>query len=143
MSTIVVSQHKNKFDQVVVYCTLAESNEVAEAWAEDGNDGEPTQEYRGKCMMHDAQVYRGAYRKMLFLVPQYKKMTLARPDYGYLLFDTIGEAHAWLDKEVEEAHKPDAHENYRFALNRKLKQWDASSIEDFKAKLEKVYKYTW
>ena len=41
VSTITVEQHKEKFGKVVVYCTLADINEVSEKWAELGNDGDP------------------------------------------------------------------------------------------------------
>lgn len=143
MSTIFVSQHKNKFDQVVVYCTLASKNLVSEAFAEDGYDGDPTPDFQGKCMQRDAEIYRSAYRKILFLAPQYRAMTLARPDYGYLLHDDVSEAYTYLDNMVAEANKPDSHENFKFSVNNVLAQWGAQTIEQIREKLVKVYKYDW
>lgn len=143
MSTISVGQHKNKFDQVVVYCDLADENLVSEAWAADGHDGEPSDEFVGKCMLHDAQVYRGAYRKMLFLAPQYRDMTLARPDFGHLLHDDVQGAYDWLDDAVKRAKEPGAHENHGFYLNRQLRQWRVATVAELREKLQKVYKYEW
>lgn len=137
VSTIAVSQHKNKFDLVVVYCTLAETNLVSEAWAEDGHDGDPTPDYVSKCMEHDAHLYRSSYRKMMFLAPQYKKMTLARPDYGYLLFDTKDELDAWLKDQGEYAKEPNGESPHL------LKRWSASDAAELRTKLHKVYDRRW
>lgn len=137
VSTIFVSQHKNKFDQVVVYCTLAEANLVSEAWAEDGHDGDPNQEYVIKCLEDDAKLYRNAYRKMMFLAPQYKKMMLARPDYGYLLFDTKEQLDEWLAHQGEYAKEPNGQSPHL------LKRWEAASADELRARLHKVYDRRW
>lgn len=143
VSTIHVDQHKNKFDMVVVYCKLAEPNLVSEAWAADGNNGDPSDEFAGKCMVHDAQIYRSAYRKMLFLAPQYKEMTLGRPDYGYLLHDDVVDAYAYIDGRVAEAQAPGAHENHQKYVDRLLYNWRVPTVDAWKEKIAKVYKYDW
>lgn len=143
LSTIFVSQHKNKFDRVVVYCTLASKNLVSEAYANDGNDGDPTPEYQGKCMQHDAKIYRAAYHKMLFLAPQYREMILSRPDYGWLLHDDVNKAYAYVNDLEAEANKPDAHENHKFRIDRLIEQWGVQTIEQLHEKLNKVYEHDW
>lgn len=137
MSTIDVAQHKNKFDMVVVYCTLAEHNQVAEAWAESGQDGEPTPKFIDGCLIEDANLYRKSYRKMMFLAPQFKKEILGRPDYGYLLYDTKQELDAWLDHQGEyQKTKNVDDENLQ-------KRWNCSSSEELRTKLYKVYDNKW
>lgn len=96
-STILVAQHKNKFNCVVVCCDLANSDLVKAAWKDDGHDGEPTEEYIADCFVRDAVVYRRTYRSMLALVPQHRDMILARPDYPLLLLDTKAEFDHRLD----------------------------------------------
>jgi hypothetical protein len=137
VSTIAVSQHKNKFDQVVVYCTLAETNEVSEAWAEQGGAGDPPAEFVDKCLYSDAVLYRKAYRKMLFLAPQFRDMTLARPDYGYLLFNTKDELDAWLAHKSEYAKEPNGEHPGL------LKRWHAADPAELRSKLHKVYDSRW
>ena len=139
MSTIHVAQHKNKFDLVVVYCTLAETNEVHEAWAEEGKSGLPDAKFLDRCLDHDADLYRKTYRKIMFLAPQYKAMTLGRPDYGYLLFDTKQELDEWLDNQGEyQKTKNVDDENLQ-------RRWNCGSADELRAKLYKVYdnKYPW
>lgn len=143
MSTIYVDQHKNKFNMTVVYCTLAEENEVSEAWAEEGHDGDPSDDFRGKCMLRDAQVYRSSYRKMMFLAPQHKELLFPRADYGYLIADDVSEAYAYIDGRVAEAQAPGAHENHQKGVDRLLRTWAVPTIEALKEKLAKVYKYDW
>ena len=143
VSTIFVSQHKNKFDATVVYCTLAETNAVSEAWAESGHDGDPSDEFVGKCMLDDAQLYRSAYRKMMFLAPQYKQMLFPRCDYGYLIADDVAAAYAYIDERVAEAQAPGAHENHQKYVDRLLHDWRVPTVDAWKEKIAKVYKYDW
>lgn len=63
-STIKVLQFKQKFNQVVVYCTLADVVEVQEAWKEKGHSGEPSQRFKRECFVRDACTYRNAYMAM-------------------------------------------------------------------------------
>ena len=140
MSTIYVDQHKNKFNLVVVYCSLAEDNLVSEAWASEGHDGDPSDDFVGKCMLRDAQVYRSAYRKMIWLVPQHKEMILGRADHGYLLYDSVDEVDKWIGELVARC---DEHPNHKAHLDRVLRDWRVASTAELKAKLEKVYKYDW
>lgn len=122
-STIRVDQHKNKFNQVVVYCELADENLVSELWAFGGSAGLPTKEYRVSRLIKDARRYRRSYRQMIFLAPQYKDMILARPDYGYLLFDDIDMFDEWLN--VQGKHI--------------LERWHADNIDQLRSYILEVY----
>lgn len=126
MSTILVEQHKNKFNQVVVYCTLAHTSLVEEKWTKESNDGPPTSEFVQKCLFHDACVYRNAYRKMMFLVPQHTDIILSRPDHKELLFDHISEA--LLSLQANPPH-----------MKGVLSRWGVDTLEEFGEKLKKVY----
>lgn len=127
MSTISVAQHKNKFDQVVVYCELAEFNEVATAWAAQGNVGEPTLDFTMRCRHHDACVYRNAYRKMLALVvPDYVDSILSMASYRYLLFDTKEALDAWLNEN-------------NGTIDAWCITWNAASADEFRNRLHEVY----
>lgn len=138
VSTILVKQHKNKFDNVIVYCMLAQETMVAEAWAEDGNVGTPSPEYVGRCMERDARVYRSSYRKMLFLVPQHREMMHAAADHGYLLHDDVNTAHVKID-ELASSVLPGSIASTRFLLDK----WHAKTVEELKDKLAGVYKHDW
>lgn len=137
VSTIEVAQHKNKFDMVVVYCTLASTNEVNEAWAETGHDGDPPSEFVDKCLQQDANLYRKAYRKMLFLAPQYREMMLSRPDYGYLLFDDKARLDEWLDHQGEYQKTKNVDDTHL------QKRWNCGSADELRAKLHQVYDTRW
>ncbi len=97
VSTIFVDQHKNKFNYVRVYCSLADKGMVQKSWNEEGFVGEPDSEYLTKCLFNDAKHYRLTYRTMMWLLPQHKEIITRDADYGYLLFDTLEELDAWLD----------------------------------------------
>ncbi len=127
ISTIRVDQHKNKFDQVVVYCTLAAHDLVDKACvAERDESNNPTVEFIKKCRRHDAVHYRRCYLEMLSLVPQFRDMLWARPDYGYLLLDTKEEIRNWFGGN-------DDHVKYV------AKMWDFQTVEELFAELHKVY----
>lgn len=127
VSTIRVDQHKEKFGLVVVYCELAAAEEVNDAWKEF-NEGEPTQEFAQECLDHDARYYRRCYRKMLKLVPHHRDVIMARPDYGWLLFDTVEELDAYLDKNAAEI------KNYI-----DLGKWNVTTVEELRARIHKIY----
>ena len=133
VSTIQVDQHKNKFDLVVVYCTLAEDAQVLAAWSEQGGQGEPAPEFVARCLDHDAVVFRQAYRKMLFLAPQHAERILARPNYGYLLFDDVATLDAWLEERREHAQTKNGD-------NLDLQRcWNVPDAAALRARLHKAY----
>ena len=128
ISTIKVDQHKNKFDQVVVYCTLAHPDLVDTACdRERGEDCEPTTEFVKKCMFHDAVHYRKCYMQMLQLVPQHRGMILSRPDYGYLLCDKKEDIAACLGVDHAELV---------------AKKWHLETTDELFSELHRVYDST-
>lgn len=116
---------------------------VSDAWASKGGEGDPPDEFVSMCMGRDAKVYRGVYRKMLFLAPQYREMTMARPDYGYLVFDDVTEAFSYVDGIVTATNVPAARENDRFHLTNLLERWRVTTPDQLKDKLDRVYSYDW
>ncbi len=134
VSTIRVEQHKNKFNNVIVYCELANANLVSEAWAEEGNSGPPPGEFINKCRLHDARLYRSVYHKMLFLAPGYREMMFNWADYGYLLFDGVVDLEAWLDAKGEHALETNGQH-----LMKPHVGWRAGSLDDLREKLRRVY----
>lgn len=136
ISTIEVSQHKNKFDQVRVYCTLASYNLVSENWALDGGEGHPSPAYRQVCMMHDAHIYRDAYRGMVALVPDLRNMIMSQADFAYLLSDTMKDVDVWIGKITEGAN---LHENQAKYLARLLDDWGVEDVIQLRENIRKVY----
>jgi hypothetical protein len=126
MSTIKVDQHKNKFGRARVYCTLADENEVNEQWAEEENEGLPTEEYRKRCFYEDALVYRTAYEYMAFLVPQHKDVFKSTADYPILIIDTIEHLDEYLEVNAEYVDKI-------------CDKYYSSNANELKAKLHKIY----
>lgn len=134
-STIDVLQHKSKFGQVCVYCTLAETNLVNESWAAHGNDGEPSQEFRLACLLADAQTYRSVYFNFVALAPQHREAIIARADFGYLLYESVEAFDAWLNPAVTAASM---HPGNKVWLDRLLLMWHASDVEQLRKRLMSV-----
>lgn len=132
MSTIKVEQYKNKFNAVVVYCTLADADYVNSSWLAE-HDGTPTREYIERCLARDACIYRNAYKKMLALAPQCRDVILARPDHGYLLFDTKDDLDVWLDK----------HDHDEQYMKQLMSLWNVGDIGALRTKLHFVYDQLW
>lgn len=88
-------------------------------------------------MDDDAWLYRNVYRKMLFLAPQYREMMLARPVYGYLLFDTNEQLDEWFAHQDKYANEPNGHDP------RLLRLWKVTNIDELRARLHKVYDHRW
>lgn len=136
VSTIFVDQHKNKWDQVIVYCRLADPGLVAASWHDVDRDGRPpTLEFVDKCLLRDARLYRQCYLKMLSLAPQHRDRILSRADYGYLLFDDQVQLDAWLsshqlsNKELTNAE----------SLLELPCTWGIVTVEELRSKLASVY----
>lgn len=122
-STIKVDQYKNKFDMVCIYCSLADPTLVLESWVRSGNEGMPSVDYVAKRMDNDAFVYRTAYLMMVKLVPQYKEAILARPDYSFLLYDSLVELDEWIEKYGDKY----------------MKKFRAGSVDELRTRLHKLY----
>lgn len=132
MSTIRVEQHKNKFDRVIVYCELADTNLVSQSWVGMGKgNGDPPDEFIQACMYRDAEIYRHAYRRMLSLVPELREMILSRADYAYLLYDTTRELDAWLNTYEQNN------------VNHLIKKWRVPDVAALRMLLHKAYKRGW
>lgn len=126
-STIHVEQYKEKFGDVRVYCTLADDEEVRAKWEEEGNGGDPTPEFRAKCLARDAYFYRRVYLDMVSLVPQYHNAILLAADHEELLQDDEFSIDAYVT-----ALKPEW-------LAWKMKKYGALDAGDLKAKLRLIY----
>lgn len=104
VSTIYVEQHKEKFGEVRVYCTLAYPQLVKAKWdwmkanpelrkmltlkhfAPDLTECEdPTSEFTARCRLHDAIHYRKVYMEMITLVPTHSGKVCNNADFGELL----------------------------------------------------------
>ena len=132
VSTIHVEQYKNKFNEVIVYCTLADDKQVLDAWRESGNEGEYTPEFRHKCLLNDAKHYRKCYRKMLRLVPQYHDMIMGRPDHSMLLQDDIVKLDQFLSYQNASMNKK------RGEDQRLLNDWGVSTSEELRSLICKI-----
>lgn len=94
VSTIRVDQHKEKFWNVRIYCTLADADLVKEKWAKHGGEGEPTSEFKRQCLRLDVQHYRKCYLDQIALIPRLKRRIRSQADYSELLLDDVNELDA-------------------------------------------------
>ena len=97
-STIFVTQYKEKFGQVRVYCDLANDVEVKKAWNESNQCGEPTFDFKRKWLENDMLHYRTCYMNMVDLVPHYEDTILGAADHGWLLCHDIDELNEFIEK---------------------------------------------
>jgi hypothetical protein len=115
VSTIKVEQHKIKFDQVRVYCTLAHPSLVQQKWAwlvdRERRRSRGVQFYdrihspsllalvqageilapdvfSQSCMMHDAIWYRKVHCQMISMCPDVKRAIIVGADHPELLHDS-------------------------------------------------------
>lgn len=124
VSTIVVYQHKNKFNYVVVYCRLADPTEITAAWLEQGNTGEPTSEFVRNCLIRDAAHYRKCYCAMQQLMPDQTAVIFYRADYPELLQINEEDLRAYLEFSNEFT------KNRRGECSYMLERWGTSNIEE-------------
>ncbi len=133
VSTILVEQHKNKFNYVRVYCTLADKGMVQKSWDEE-ESGDITEEYVKNCLLNDAIHYRRTYRTMMWLLPQHHDIIVRDADYGYLLFDTLADLDKWIDEQLYGSHMTNAER-----LLEKRTAWHEAKVTDIKEFLHKAY----
>jgi len=102
MSTIKVHQYKTKFDQVRVYCQLAEPTLIQKSWIEDS--GKPARDFSIRAYIRDGKIYRSTYLSMKQLAANlpgfdYQSQVLDCADYPHLLFETFDDFKVWLEKD--------------------------------------------
>ena len=96
MSTIAVSQHKEKFGTVRVYCTLAASEKVKREWRKtlrswkerspgDDSPRPSREEFTRECLERDMVWYRTVYMQAVRLWPQYEKAITCAASESHLL----------------------------------------------------------
>lgn len=129
MSTIRVDAHKEKWGEVRVYCTLADTDEVAAKWREEKNSGEVTAEFKTTCRVTDAKIYRRAYLDMVELVPHYRDAIVTSADHFEVLYADVNE----LDRALCTLSATSS-----FLLNK----WEVADVEQLRALLHGVYTRT-
>lgn len=122
VSTIGPGYYKEKFGLPIVWCHLADTNLVSEAYAQDKGTGPVTAEYAERCLMHDSMHYRQTYLSMMGLVPHYREILIEGSVYRELLFARSRELTVWCR---------DAGEHY-------LKRWCVTSTDELQKKLAKA-----
>lgn len=141
VSTIKVNQHKNKFNLVTVYCSLAAPEYVDAAWSESNSTDEPSDDFVQGCMVRDAIVFRQTYRRMLFLLPDHRSMIVMNAYYPYLLKETVQKAHEYVDGYVARLIAPGVHhEGNKLVLQSFLREWRVDNADALKSLLVQVYK---
>ncbi len=96
MSTIAVSQHKEKFGTVRVYCTLASTEKVKREWRKtikswkerltgDDSPRPDRHEFTLQCLERDMIWYRLVYQQAVRLWPQYEKAITCAASESHLL----------------------------------------------------------
>ena len=125
-STILVQQHKEKFWAIRIYCKLAWPDLVKQKWdwlrdrerrmaagekfydrlrddvirSQLSNSEEPTEEFKRRCLKHDAIHYRKCYREMVALQPQLQSAICGQADRSELLYPPFAECEARIDEMV-------------------------------------------
>jgi hypothetical protein len=109
-STIMVYQHKVKFADIRIYCTLADQALVTERWLKTGHTGDPDQQFIDECYMFDARHYRDCYLSMLALLPgPVAQYVCESADYSLLLvadLEELDRAIAWNAEKWENGKYP-------------------------------------
>lgn len=105
MSTIHVAQHKTKFNDIRIYCTLANPDLVKEVWASLGEAGDPPPSFFEKCLRRDAMHYRECHFAMFGLLDDEDMIaSLKGPsNYPELLCKSPEELDRLLDYNVEKS----------------------------------------
>lgn len=120
VSTIEVAQHKEKFFGVRVYCRLACPELVQKKWdwlrqnkdmqarltrrritQGEFEGDEPTDEFRARCLLHDAIHYRKVYMEMVQLRPDLREPICWGADRVELLQPTIEDLIKRLDEDEQ------------------------------------------
>jgi len=96
MSTIAVTQHKEKYGTVRVYCSLAAESKVAPLWraelrrwnkmdAETRGPKPSKQTFARQCLIADLGWFRCVYKKALYCWPQYEAAIKSSAEWSIVL----------------------------------------------------------
>lgn len=91
VSTIRVSQAKEKFGRVRVYCSFADPMLVARKWEAYNYSkmlSDVTSEFMESCLFHDADRYRRVHKRIANLLPHYYDVIHACADFPGLLCES-------------------------------------------------------
>lgn len=126
-STISITQYKQKFNEIRIYCELANSQLVNELFVELGGVGEPTDEFKRQAFINDARHYRDCYLSMTRLLTQddAESVTCAA-DYRELLCSDLKE----LDTYIDYARKSYADGSFPQHLTHLTKLYGGESFDD-------------
>lgn len=136
VSTISVDQHKDKFNYVRIYCTLADPEEIKFAWTEHGNEGESIEEFKALCLKRDMRHYRRCYMDMVAIVPHLRDRICSSADYGNLLYETYAELEAHIDEVASKEKHPNAQMS---DMDSMVRRYNAHSVEELKMMFRSVY----
>lgn len=139
ISTIRVDQHKEKFWYVRIYCALADPTLVKERWSvekKETDPDEPPQEFKDKCLRHDAWHYRKCHLEMLQLLPErvHKRLT-DTADYQELLHPTV-EA---MEARINEIEESDLRTGNHDSLSYYRERYGVETNLELKEKLKQLY----
>jgi hypothetical protein len=137
VSTIGVTQYKDKFGYVRIYCTLADRDLVQVKYLQaplQSASPEPPKGFRDKCFRLDAYHYRNCYMEMIEIIPRLKLRIRAQADYNELLMDDVAEMKAQVDR----LSRPDPNNHYDL-LGGMRARYGAQDNEDLKARLSVLY----
>ena len=96
MSTIAVTQHKEKYGTVRVYCTLAASSKIKPLWRAElrlWSKMDPAtrgprpdkKDFDRRCLISDLRWFRSVYKKALYCWPQYETAIRSSAEWSIVL----------------------------------------------------------
>jgi len=126
ISTINVSQYKTKFNDIRIYCDLANPQLISDLWSHMGKSGEPSDQFIDQCLFFDAQHYRNCYLSMLDILnnEDIKKSLKEPASYPELLFREPIELDAFLNERKEKSKQYHQYENL-FATSWRVNDFDS------------------
>lgn len=131
ISTIFISQYKTKFNDIRIYANLAYPDLVMNEWLLRGHDGEPSSEFKNKCLERDARHYRDCYLSMAALLndKEVKSSLLIPANYPELLCETSFDLDSFLNQNLESSIK------YPQYITNYYSKWNVDNFESLKQKL--------
>lgn len=86
--TIRVTDCKTKFAEIRVYCYLGDDELVRKKWRDEGNEGDPDEEFTRKCLLDDCWHYRDSYKSVMAAIPSAWRSLYDGADWTGLLQDS-------------------------------------------------------
>ena len=111
LSTIAISQTKEKFGEARVYVDIANFERVEDLWRAHGQSGEPTGDFINLRRISDMKHYHYIYRMITQLFPQYKKAIVSGADYIEWTFSTFKEWDDWCS--YQEKYRSNVRDSYK------------------------------